>query len=268
MVLTRIRHFLPTPGTLLLAAGFAGLFHGCVTTHRTTYLQETEIVADSTRPAPVTPEYYRVKVNDNIFIRVSTPDPRWSSMFNTLPVQTGITATEQTVDLVSYRVEQDSTIKIPFVGSIKVAGMTIPEITGLMEKEFASYITDADITVKLVNNYISVLGEVRTPGRYPIYKEFLNVFEALAMAGDALSYGDRRHMLIVRNTGNGTRIIEFNTTDRSIIDTEFYYVIPNDVIYVKPMKGKFFNMETFPFALILSSVTTMILILSFVQPTP
>ncbi len=244
------------------------LLGGCVTTNKTTYLQETEEYLESVHPAPVAPEHYKVKVNDNIFIRVSTPDPRWAAMFNTLPVQSGITATEQTVDLISYRVEQDSTIKVPFVGAIHVAGMTIPEITRVMEEEFSGYITDADITVKLVNNYISVLGEVRTPGRYPIYKEFMNVFEALAMAGDALSYGDRRNMQMLRPTENGTKIIEFNTTDRSIIDTEYYYVMPNDVIYVRPMKGKFFNMETFPFALILSSVTTFILILNVVQPNP
>jgi len=268
MVFTRFRRSMPSIYLLLLAAGLGGLFHGCVTTKKTTYLQETEETADTLKPAPVMPEYYRVKVNDNIFIRVSTPDPRWSTMFNTLPTQSGITATEQTVDLISYRVEQDSTIKIPFVGSIRVAGMTIPEITAVMEKELSAYITDADITVKLVNNYISVLGEVRAPGRYPIYKEFLNLFEVLAMSGDVLPYGDRNHVQLIRNTGSSTKIIEFNTTDRSIIDTEYYYVMPNDVIYVKPMKGKFFNMETFPFALILSSVTTLILILSFVQPTP
>ena len=137
MVFSPFRYSLPILRTLLLTAGLAGLSHGCVTTSKTTYLQQKETIADTLKPAPVTPEYYRVKINDNIFIRVSTPDPRWASMFNTLPVQSGITATEQTVDLVSYRVEQDSTIKIPFVGSIKVAGMTIPEITRLMEGELS-----------------------------------------------------------------------------------------------------------------------------------
>jgi len=214
----------------------------------------------------VAPESYLIQPNDNIFIRVSTPDPRWSDMFNTLPVSAGSAAvTEQSVDLLSYVVELDGTVEIPYIGSILIAGKTLKEARSIIEDRLVDYVTDPTITVKLVNNYVSILGEVNRPGRYLIYKEQLNIFQAMAMAGDVDIYGDRYSLNIVRQTTEGTIVKEFDITDKNIIDTEFYYVMPNDVIYVKPMKGKFFGLYQFPYAVILTSVTTFLLLMNYLN---
>lgn len=239
-----------------------GIAFSCSTNKKVTYLQEYEEIPESLKKELHVPDFYRVQINDNLYIRIITPDPRWAEMFNTMPSTGGITATEQTVDLISYRVLQDGTIVLPFVGAVYVNGLTLPEITEKLGEELLGYITDADITVKLVNNYVSLLGEFNVPGRYPIYKEHMNIFEAISMAGDLNNYSDRYNIQIIRDTHEGTVVESFDITDKKLLYSEYYYVMPNDVIYAAPMKGKFFRMEAFPFTLILSTATTFISILT------
>jgi polysaccharide export outer membrane protein len=181
-------------------------------------------------------------------------------MFNTLPVTTtGISVTEQSADMISYPVDGAGYIQLPYAGKIKASGKTLAMITGEVEKALKSYVADAAVTVKMVNNYVSLIGEFQRPGRYPIYKERLNIFQALAMGGDLTDFSNRQKIQLIRQTAEGNLIKEFTLTDRTIVASEFFYVMPNDVIYAPPMKGKFFKMNEFPYTVILSTITTFIL---------
>jgi polysaccharide export outer membrane protein len=128
-----------------------------------------------------------------------------------------------------------------------------------LETALKAYIADAVVMVKMVNNYVSLIGEVQHPGKYLIYKDRMNIFEALAMAGDLDEFSNRQKIQVIRQTSGGNQVKEFSLNDRSIMATEFYYVMPNDVIYAQPMKGKFFQLNAFPYAVILSAITTFIL---------
>ena len=135
-----------------------------------TYIQYRGVKNDIIQP--VAPADYKLMPYDNIFIRVVTPDPQWSAMFNTMPVATySISVTEQSADLVSYPIDGEGYILLPYAGKIKVAGKTLAMVTDDVEKVLKSYVADAAVTVKMVNNYVSLIGEVQRPGRYPIYKE-------------------------------------------------------------------------------------------------
>jgi polysaccharide export outer membrane protein len=230
----------------------------CVTNKDLTYLQYDGTHSDTL--VSVTPATYRVLPYDNLFIRVVTPDPRWSEMFNTLPITSGaVTVTEQSADLISYPVDSSGAIIIPYAGRIQVAGKTLQNITVDVEAALQEYISDAAILVKLINNYVSLIGEVQRPGRYPIYKDRLNIFQALAMGGDLDDYSNRQQIQIIRQTALGNVVKEFTLTDRSILSSEFFHVMPNDVIYAKPIKGKFFQMNAFPYGVIISTLTLFIL---------
>jgi polysaccharide export outer membrane protein len=236
----------------------------CVTHKKLTYLQYKGEGYDFY--LPVTPSAYKIQPYDNLFIRVVTPDPLLSAMFNTMPVTTySISITEQSADLVSYPVDGDGFIQIPYAGRIMVAGKTLEIVTAEVEKVLKGYVADAAVTVKMVNNYVSLIGEVQRPGRYPIYKDRMNIFQALAMAGDMGEYSNRQKVQIIRQTPDGIIVKEFSVNDRSLIDSEFFYVMPNDVIYAQPMKGKFFQMNAFPYSVLLSSITTFLLILNFLH---
>ncbi len=239
------------------------ILNSCVTTRKTTYLQEyrkSEIPSEYTAP-----ETYLIQPSDNLYIRVSTPDPRLSAIFNAMPVGGTMTMSEESSALLSYSVQLDGSVELPYIGSIDVVGKTLSEAKDAIEVVLVDYVSDAAITVKLVNNYVSILGEVNAPGLYPIYKDRLNIYQALSMAGDMAEYSDRFRVSIVRQTTEGSIVKEFDLTDKNIIDSEFYYIMPNDVIYAKPMKGKFFAMNQFPFTLIFASITTFLLLHSYLQ---
>jgi polysaccharide export outer membrane protein len=231
----------------------------CVTNKKLSYLQYIE--GERNEYIAITPATYLIQPYDNLFIRVVTPDPQWSAMFNTMPVTTySISVTEQSADLVSYPIDGDGFILLPYAGRIMVAGKTLATVTAEVEKVLKNYVADAAITVKMVNNYVSLLGEVQRPGRYPIYKDRMNIFQALAMAGDLGVFSNRQKIQLIRQTADGNVIKEFSVKDRSIVGSEFFYVMPNDVIYAPPMKGRFFQMNAFPYSVILSTITTFVLL--------
>ena len=235
----------------------------CVTNKDLTYLQYEGSAPDTV--GSVTPSDYKIQAFDNLFIRVVTPDPKWSEMFNTIPTTYSLSITEQSADLISYPVDSSGSILLPFAGKVHVAGKNLGAITTDIEDVLKNYIADAAVSVKMINNYVSLLGEVNRPGRYPIYKDRMNVFQALAMGGDLGDYSNRQKVQVIRQTPAGNVVKEFSLTDRTILSSEFFYVMPNDVIYAKPIKGRFFQMNSFPYAVILSTITTFILLLNVLQ---
>lgn len=236
----------------------------CVTNKKLEYLQYHGTRNDSL--ISVTPSDYTILPYDNLFIRVITPDPKFSEMFNTMPSTSGgITMTEQSADLLSYTVDKDGGIQLPYAGRFIVKGKTLETVKNELETALKAYIADAVVMVKLVNNYVSLIGEVQVPGRYPIYKERMNIFQALAMAGDLKEFSDRQRIRLIRQTSKGNIVKEFNITDRSIMTLESFYVMPNDVIYAIPLKGKFFQLNAFPYSVILTSITTFILVWTVIK---
>lgn len=251
---------------LLYLLPFALIINSCVTAKKLTYLQTEEGTTQPDTTVSVTPADYRILPYDNLFIRVVTPDPKWSEMFNTLPTTTySVSVTEQSADMISYPVDGAGNISLPYAGKIAVAGKTLSNITAEVTATLKGYVADPAVTVKMINNYVSLLGEVIRPGRYPIYKDRLNIFQALAMGGDLNDFSNRQMVQVIRQTQGGNIIKEFSLTDRSIMSSEFFYVMPNDVIYAKPIKGKFFQMNAFPYSVILSTITTFVLILNVLK---
>jgi polysaccharide export outer membrane protein len=230
----------------------------CVTNKKLTYLQSEGVREEF---IAITPATYIIQPYDNLFIRVVTPDPKLSDMFNTMPVTvSNVNVNELSADMLSYSVADDGTIELPYAGRFMVAGKTLSMVKTELDEALKSYVADAVVTVKMVNNYVSIIGEVQRPGKYSIYKDRLNIFQALAMAGDIATYGDRQKIQIIRQTPDGNMIKEFSLKDRSIIGSQFFYVMPNDVIYAPPIKGRFFQMNAFPYSVILSSITTFVLL--------
>jgi polysaccharide export outer membrane protein len=248
--------FNSTTVSLLMAVTL--LQSSCVTNKKLTYLQ-----SEGTREEfiSITPATYIIQPYDNLFIRVVTPDPKLSEMFNTMSVTgSSISVNELSADMLSYSVGDDGTIELPYAGKFMVAGKTLNMVKTELDIALKNYVTDAVVTVKMVNNYVSIIGEVQRPGRYPIYKDRLNIFQALAMAGDLGNFSNRQKIQIIRQTPDGNMVKEFSVKDRSIIGSQFFYVMPNDVIYAPPMKGRFFQMNAFPYSVILSSITTFVLL--------
>jgi len=247
---------------LLLMILIAG---SCVSRRKLTYLQYSNesVRSDLKQEAgpSVTPAAYKIMPNDYLYIRVITPDPQWSSLFNIQAGEGGIT--QESAALSSYPVDTEGNIEIPYVGKVQVASKTLSEIKEDLEKVFKNYVTDAAITVRVVDNNIGIVGEVNAPGRYSITKDRMTIFEALAMAGDLSVYSDRQRVQLIRPSPYGPVVKEFSLTDRSILNSEYYYVMPNDIIYAMPMRGRSFQLNTSVYALFLTTISTALVIISY-----
>lgn len=238
----------------------AVLMTGCYSHRVIGYLQEPTKQNKLPVYDSVPYEPYRIRVNDEIIYRLVTMDETMSKMLGTNAVSSGQYAN-------SYRVYSDGTIDLPFLKPIKVQGLTEAEAQEALHAAFKEIIPDADVKMALYNKYFSVVGDANA-GRYFIYKEKLNIFQALAMTGDVMNSGDRRHVRIIRPRDNGQEpeVLEFDIRTNSIIDSKYYYVYPNDVIYVARTKDSFYKVPSYSgfIGLITSSVALLTTVLNYV----
>ena len=209
-------------------------------------------------------EPYRIRINDEIIYRLITMDETMSKMLGT----NNVSYSSQYAN--SYRVHQDGTIDLPFLKPVKVQGLTEKELQDTLKAAFREIIPDADVKVSLYNKYFSVIGDAHA-GQFYIYKEKMNIFQALAMTGDVMNSGDRRHIRIIRPRDNGQEpeILEFDMRTNSIIDSKYYYIYPNDVIYVARERNSFFTVSNYSgfISLITSSVALLTTVLNYVALT-
>lgn len=245
---------------ILLLALVAVLMSSCYSHRVIGYLQEPTKQNKLPQYDSVAYEPYRIRVNDEIIYRLVTMDETMTKMLGT-----NTSVSSQYAN--SYRVYADGTIDLPFLKPIKVQGLTEVEAQDTIRAAFREIIPDADVKVALYNKYFSVIGDARS-SQYYIYKEKMNIFQALAMTGDVMNSGDRRHIRIIRPRDNGEEpeILEFDIRTNSIIDSKYYYIYPNDVIYVARTPNSFYTVPSYSgfIGLITSSVALLTTVLNYV----
>jgi polysaccharide export outer membrane protein len=221
------------------------LFNSCVTSKKVRYLQNPDLVIPEYEEI-TTPADYKVQVLDELYIRVKTLDPEISKLFNiTISTQnSGQLMTTTSPGFNSYTVKEDGNISFPYIGDIYVLGKTTREIKKVVSDTLSLMVNELSVDVKLMNSYFSIISDSRD-GRYPITKERLNIFQALALSGDLNDFADRGQVKIIRQTPEGSVVHTFDVRSKQVIDSEFYYIQPNDVIYVYPFKGEFFGISSF-----------------------
>lgn len=192
-------------------------------------------------------EDYKLQVGDQVSIIVNTLSEDTKRLFSA-----GMQSAASS-DNGSYTIYSDSCINFPFVGNIKLAGYSTREARAVVKQELDSVAPNSDVDVRLVNAFFTVVGDGPN-GRYPIPKEKINIVQVLATTGSLPSSADRAKIHVLRPTPNGTQIKTFDIRSKDIINSEFYYVKPNDVIYVRSFNGQFFKMESF--SAVLSTIMT------------
>jgi polysaccharide export outer membrane protein len=246
---------------LILLALAAVLLSSCYSHRVIGYLQEPTKqnklpVYDSVPYHP-----YRLRVNDEIVYRLITMD---ESIFKAIQGSNDSYTNIQYTS--SYRIQEDGTVDIPFLKPVHLAGLTEQEAQDTLCAAFKEILPDASVKLAMYNKQFSIIGDARS-GRYYIYKEKLNIFQALAMTGDVMNSGDRRHIRIIRprDGGQEPEILEFDMRTNTIINSEYYYIYPNDVIYVARTKSSFYKVPTYTgfLGLITSSVSLLTTVLNY-----
>jgi len=214
-----------------------------------------------------TPEYqeYHLGVGDNLYIKVQSLDQKSNEFFNQDSKSRTSNYNDASIYLESYSVDNKGNIFFPFIGPIHVLGLTLDQAKVEIENVMDKYLKETTIVVKLVNFNITFVGEVRRPGEYKIYQDKINIFEAISLAGDITDYGNRNEVKLMRMTDDGMALHIIDLTKEDILESPYFYLKPNDIVYIEPLKGKQFAFATFPYALLFSTITTLIVLLTFIQ---
>ena len=214
----------------------------CTSYKNVPYLQNPEVVNSYQEMLPM----YDAKImpKDLLTITVNTSDPEAAAPFN-LVVQSPINVARssnltQQPSLQQYLVNNEGYIDFPVLGRLQVGGLTKNEAENLIREKLGDYLKEVPIvTVRMSNYKIAVLGEVARPGMFTVNNEKVNIFEALAMAGDLTIWGMRDNIKLIRENANGQReIINLNLNNAEIVTCPYYYLQQNDIIYVNPNKTK------------------------------
>ncbi len=239
---------------------FLVFFSSCVPNKRLVYLQN---ITDSTRSLKFEQNLeYTIKPGDNLYIQILSAEKESSDFLNLI---SGANMNyDVSVYLNSYAVSYSGFIELPVIGKIMVKDKTTNQIKNEIHKLIIEkYLTQVTIVVRQVNLTLTILGEVNKPSEYKLYQDRINIFEAIAIAGDLTYYAQRDNILIMRKTDKGLTTKRISLLDDNIINSEYYYLKPGDIIYVQPLKGKNFLFVQFPYTLIFSIITTTLLILNF-----
>lgn len=210
---------------------------------------------------------YEIKMqpDDLLMIIVSAEDPEIAMPFNlkTYSVSSinklDIVRGQETVQL--YLVDAQGTIDFPVLGKLKVSGLTRSEALKMLQDKIAVYIKNPIVNLRVMNFKISVQGEVNLPGSYPVASERITLIEALTMAKDLTIYGKRNNILVIREIDGVKSYNRVDITKADFINSPFYYLAQNDVVYVEPNKNKINGAAIGPNTGVIISISSLLITL-------
>lgn len=199
--------------------------------------------------------FHKLQTANNLYVRVFSIEKESYEFFNLGYSSSGNIYYDAAIYLNSYAVDEEGYVELPFIGRLYVKGLTINEAKDVIQHEIDKYLNETTVIVKLVNYSVSVVGEVNRPGQYKIYQDRINIFEIISLAGDLTTYAKRDDIVLVRKQENDARIYHINLLEDNVLESDYYYIMPDDIVYVRPVKGKNFAFSAFPYTLIISTIS-------------
>lgn len=208
------------------------------------YLQNKKNSSNDTIPNNLSEvqKPYRIQVNDILNIRVKALDQETVSILNPAGEENLNADSAERAYFDGFTVDVHGNIRIPTLGKINVLGYTCEEIEKRIEKQLLDEqfkeTANIFVTVKLAGLRFTANGEVGSPGSITLFQERVNIFEAIANVGEIPVTGNRKEVQVIRQYPQGQKIHTLDLTDLNVMKSPFYYIQPNDIIYVKPLKQK------------------------------
>ena len=253
---------------VFLVASF--LMYSCVVHKDYRYLIPTDSATnrDSVSLHTVTNEYV-LQVNDIVDLKVASNvtgseveifNKRFES--NSSSASASFAGTYFT----GYVIAKDSTVDIPLIGKVKAAGLSCQQLNDTMQVKISQFINYASVTTKVGLFRITILGEVTSPGTKEIANPSnLSIYQAIGLAGDVSELGNKRKVKLIRKKGNDVLVVKLDLASISMIGSDYYYLQPNDVIYVEPLKAKVLRSNSANIALALSALTFVIVLTNYLK---
>jgi polysaccharide export outer membrane protein len=214
---------------------------------------------------------YHLKPGDILYIKLVTEDEKMNALFN--PLSTGSMNMQMMQQggsgtpfyIMGYSLDKNGQLELPYIGKLDLKGKTVEEVKSLMEIEAKKYFKNFFLQVKLAEFRFSILGSVNRPGQFFFMVNKLNILEALSMAGDVNEIAKRSKLTLIREENGQTKIISIDLTDKNLLNSPYYYIHPNDIVYVQPVKSRSLgNLSNFQGTLsaILPIFSTFLLVLN------
>lgn len=245
---------------LLLYIFFSALCTSCVSTKQTTYFQGEPI--NKSDIYKLNNEPYRLQVNDILYIDIKAENSEIVKLFNNQTDNTNTANKGEGLYFNGYTIDRHGNIRIPYIGDVNVLGYTEKEVREKIETELGKFLKNPElvfVTVKLAGIRFLVTGEVGSPGTFNLMQNQVTIIDAIANAGEINEYGNKQEVTIIRKTLDGVKKYKLNLTEIAIFNSENFYIQPNDIIYVAPLKQKAWGTGTTG----LQTFSTAVTILSF-----
>jgi polysaccharide biosynthesis/export protein len=234
------------------------------------YFSPKEAMPDSMAQVVPTPAFqpYKIRTHDQLLIQFNSFEGSTGDFINqNQGNQSGANRFQYdppTVYFNSYSVSDSGFIKLPILEEVPVVGLTTTEIQNLLDEKLKPYLRLAATNVKLGNRRVTLMGEVQRPGVQYLYNEKNTLLEAISLAGDFTPFSDRRKVKVIRQTDTGVKSVYLNLNRSDFLATSFYYVQPNDVIYVQPLKAKSFDVSSRSIGVVISGISLAAVIVSII----
>ena len=210
---------------LIFAVATLMILSSCVTQRRVEYLQDRDKNIKSFKEADFSD--YKLKPNDELYIQINSLDEAAANVFSAGKEQAYYVGTMQPygASLLSYSVDKDGYLLLPIIGKVLVKDKTVSEVSTILKDSLNHVLNQPIVSVKLVNRYVSVLGEVKNPGHFSYSQDKLTIYDALGLAGDITDYGNRDNVILIRNINGENIRINVDITKSDILASDYYSVL-------------------------------------------
>jgi polysaccharide biosynthesis/export protein len=235
------------------------MFSGCVSQKKSRLIRDLTVQMSGTSFENKKLTTYHIQSGDHLYIKILSVDPKTSKFFQTdMPALMNPTY----LYLNSYVVDEEGYIAFSFIEKMQVKGLTIEQVRIQLQKTISDYFKEASVIVRLVNYQVAVLGEVNIPGNFTIDKDQINLFQAVGMAAGFKQYADLKKIKIIRQTQVGSEVYVVDATQKDILQSDYYYLLPNDIVYVEPRSAKSFALDKLDYGIFLSMLSVAMAVIA------
>lgn len=248
----------------VIAFAVMALLASCVGKRSINYLHDGSL-SNTSKLFPNRKFEYRIQVNDVFSIRVLGLDEANSRLFNVETTNSGLSLNDAALYVNGFSVDKAGNVELPSVGRVKILGLTVGEAQDLIQRKINEYFANATVILKLVSFRVSVLGAVERPGTYFVYNNQITLLEALAQAGGPSEMGDKRHVTLMRQSDQGTQALYLDLGKTAVLSSEYYYLLPNDVVYIPSLRARPQRMNLDLMGVLFGAISAAALVITVVQ---
>jgi polysaccharide biosynthesis/export protein len=220
------------------------LLSSCVSNRKFIYLQDKGTVKMDSTQHIVVPSYnYKIQNGDILYISLLSDDEKINRVFVPSAQGQGMMGMGMGSPyyFTGFTVDPEGKVELPYVGKVKVAGLDLNGAREMLSVELSKYFKQFFLQVKMAEFRFTIMGAVNVPGQYFFQQNKVSILDAILRAGDLRDNAIRHEIQLFRQFPEGVKMIKLDITDRSIMNSEFWYVQPNDMIYVIPLKSRAFG---------------------------